>query len=432
MQRFFKNDDMNFATLIALGSAYRGCADVGEVLATIEAIPDGDREAWISRWCETADRLAGAAKESLERGHRVSARTSWLRASLYYDHASAMSPGSSDPDRYRQLWERQRDCWDEAAPLFSPAVEKVAIPYEGTTLEGYVFRPDGSATPGPWVILNNGSDGPVVSMWSQGGAAALDRGWSALTFDGPGQGAAFHRQGLPFRPDWENVITPVLDWLLARDDVDPERVALHGVSQAGYWVPRAAAYEHRLAAIVADPGVVDVADSFLRHLPDGMRRLLESGDKESFDSFMAVGMEQDPAMGAMLRWRMAPYGTDSFFECYRMAMAMRLDDDTIAGIECPTLVTDPADEQFWPRQARQLYDRLSCPKKIVHFTRKEGANWHCEVAAQGLRDERVFDWLETVLLNPGAGSSGGSHRRRIVPRGTQKTAGRKRIPTGGR
>lgn len=415
MQRFFDDDDMNFATLIALGSAYRGCADVGEVLATIEAIPQGDREAWITRWCDTADRLARAAQDSLGRGHQVSARTAWLRASLYYDHASAMSPGSSDPDRYHSLWEHQRDCWDEAAPLFSPPVQKVAIPYEGTTLEGYVFRPDDSGARTPWVILNNGSDGPVVSTWSQGAAAALDRGWSALAFDGPGQGATFHRQGLPFRPDWENVITPVVDWLLARDDVDPDRIALHGVSQAGYWVPRAAAFEHRLAAIVADPGVVDVSDSFLRHLPDSMRQLLDSGDKETFDGFMEAGMQQDPAMGAMLRWRFAPYGTDSPFECYRMAMAMHLDDETIAGIECPTLITDPDDEQFWPGQSQELYDRLSCPKEIVRFTRGEGANWHCEVAAQGLRDERVFDWLGTVLRHPDAGA--GSHRRPMASRG---------------
>ena len=118
MQRFFDDDDMNFATLIALGSTYRQCADAGEVLATIERIPDGDREAWVSQWSSTADRLAQVAQDSFDGGHHVSARTAWLRASLYYDHGSAMAPGSSDPDRYDGLWERQRDCWDRAAPLF--------------------------------------------------------------------------------------------------------------------------------------------------------------------------------------------------------------------------------------------------------------------------------------------------------------------------
>jgi hypothetical protein len=36
-------------------------------------------------------------------------------------------------------------------------------------------------------------------------------------------------------------------------------------------------------------------------------------------------------------------------------------------------------------------------KQLVRFTEAEGADWHCEPAAQGLRDERVFDWLEETL-----------------------------------
>ena len=34
---------------------------------------------------------------------------------------------------------------------------------------------------------------------------------------------------------------------------------------------------------------------------------------------------------------------------------------------------------------------------VEPFSRDSGANWHCEPAAQGRRDERVFDWLEDVL-----------------------------------
>jgi hypothetical protein len=74
-----------------------------------------------------------------------------------------------------------------------------------------------------------------------------------------------------------------------------------------------------------------------------------------------------------------------------------LDDDTIKQISCPTLITDPDHEQFWPGQSRQLYDALTCPKQLVRFTKEEGADWHCEPAAQALRDERVFDWLEETL-----------------------------------
>lgn len=403
MQRFYDDDGFDFAVLLALGSAYRGLADVGEVLATIERIPEGDREAWIREWSATADRLRSAAEASASAGHPASARSAYLRASLYYDLASSMAPGTSDPDRYHTLWEAHRDCWDRSVALWDPPVDEVEIPYEGTTLGGYVFRPraaggaggDGSSARRPTVILNNGSDGPVVAMWTQGGAAAVERGWNAIAFDGPGQGAALHRQKLHFRHDWEQVITPVVDFLLARDDVDPDRVVLHGVSQAGYWVPRAAAFEHRLAAAIADPGVVDVASSWIQHLPGDMASMLDDeSKKDDFDDLLKMA---PPDVYATLQWRMAPYGTDSPFEAYNKARQMRLDDETIAAIRCPVLVTDPDDEQFWPGQSQRLYDGLTGPKQLVRFTRAEGANGHCEPAAQARRDERVFDWLEDVL-----------------------------------
>jgi hypothetical protein len=49
-----------------------------------------------------------------------------------------------------------------------------------------------------------------------------------LAFDGPGQGGAVHREHLVFRPDWENVVGPVLDYALTMPGVDGTRIALWG------------------------------------------------------------------------------------------------------------------------------------------------------------------------------------------------------------
>ncbi|HET7516368.1 MAG TPA: hypothetical protein VFN05_01475 [Actinomycetes bacterium] len=106
------------------------------------------------------------------------------------------------------------------------AGERLQIPYEGTSLPGSFFRaPD--AGPGerwPLVVLNNGSDGPTSHMGLFGGLAALERGYHAMTFDGPGQQAALFLQGIPFRHDWEAVV----DAMVARPDVDPGRAVLAG------------------------------------------------------------------------------------------------------------------------------------------------------------------------------------------------------------
>jgi hypothetical protein len=396
MQRFYDDEGMNFAVLISLGFAYANITDVGETLATIERIPEGDNEAWVKEWTATAHRLAHQADESLAGGHTVSARTKLLRASTYYDHASSMSPGTADPSRYTSLWERHRQCWDRAVEIFESPVERVQIPYEDTTLEGYLFTPNGGLSgPRPTVILNNGSDGPVISQWSLGGRAAIARGWNAIAFDGPGQGAALHRQHLYFRADWEKVITPVVDFLLTRQEVDPAKIALQGISQGGYWAPRAAAFEHRLAALVADPGVMRVASSWEQHLPKELVQLIDDGNQDDFDALMDANPNEQQK--AMLAWRMAPYGTTSYYEAYVAARAQTLDAATVAQIQCPTLVLDPDHEQFWPGQSKQFFEALSCEKQLARFVTEDGADWHCEPAGQSLRDEVVFDFLETVF-----------------------------------
>ncbi len=57
MRPFFKHDDFNFLTEMALGSVYWQAADVGEVLTTVDRIRDGKASSWVYEWAATADRL---------------------------------------------------------------------------------------------------------------------------------------------------------------------------------------------------------------------------------------------------------------------------------------------------------------------------------------------------------------------------------------
>jgi len=233
--------------------------------------------------------------------------------------------------------------------------------------------------------------------WVQCIADAVDRGWNAVTFDGPGQNAALVRQGLPFRPDWEKVITPVVDYLLTRPDVDPSKIALLGVSQGGYWAPRSAAFEHRIAATVADPGVVDVSAAMTSQLPHFLVKMIDAGEKEKFDKDMGLALRFSPARQSTMAFRMRPYGTTSPYEFFTAPRAYALSDEMIGQITCPVLVTDPEHEQFWPGQPRELYDKLPGKKALISFTEEEGADSHCEPAGNGLRGERIFDWLDQQI-----------------------------------
>ena len=397
MRPFFKNDDFNFLTEIVLGSVYRQAADVGEVLTTVDRIHDGKARSWVQEWTATADRLAQEAAASAAASHAHSAAGQYLRASLYYSVATYSADGTGDPGLFASLWEKHRAAWDRFVDLDDfggAAAERIEIPYEGTTLPGYFFRSGAAGEPRRTLIFNNGSDGSVVGAWTDGIASALARGWNAMTFDGPGQNAALVRQGLAFRPDWEKVITPVVDFLSDRADVDREKLALLGVSQAGYWVPRALAFEHRIAAGVTDPGVVDVSTTVLGHLPHMMIKLLEAGEREKFDRDMEWTLKISPSTRSLLALRMRPYGVSAAYDFFSFARDYALTDEVIAQISTPVLVTDPDNEQFWPGQSRELFDKLPGETKaIIAFTQEEGADSHCEPVASGLRGERIFDWL---------------------------------------
>jgi hypothetical protein len=403
MRAIFSDDDFQFGLENALGAVYRRAADAGEVLATASRITDGDADSWVHEWTTTAGTLWAAAGEAEHGGHRVSALGHYLRASTYYATGLYRIAHSSEPDRQLEIWRRQRDCWDHAVDLFPVPGERLTIPYENTTLPGYFFRaPDAQpGEPRPLVVINNGSDGATSQMWVYGGAAASERGYHWMTFDGPGQQAALFEQNLPFRPDWEAVLTPVLDAMLARPDVDPERLAVIGISQAGYWVPRALAFEHRLTAAVVDPGVVDVSSSWTDPLPGVMVSQLHAGNQTQFDREMHLVELFSSATAATLRFRGEPYGlnTDSRFELYETVSTYRLGDEA-SQITTPLLITDPDGEQFWPRQSQQLYDRLPGPKQLVKFTAQEGADRHCEPLGSALRETRIFDWLDHHLTRP--------------------------------
>lgn len=390
--RFFQNPEFEFTFLCALGRAYYSGGDLGRLLVIARQIKDGDSESAYQAFLQAGDETRTMAADTLRRGHRISARDLYHWAANYYDAATYFVDATADPSRFLPTWEKGRDSWDQATALFEPRVERIEIPYENTKLTGYFFR---TSTPGkrPLLILNNGSDGSPMGMWSEGGAAGVERGYHCLTFDGPGQGYALWKQKLYFRPDWEKVITPVVDYALTRKDIDPKRIVLQGRSQGGYWVPRAVAFEHRIAAAIADSGVMNVAATWTAKLPEAMQTMLKTGKKAEFDQIMG----QMPAhMAAMLQFRMRPYGKTSYYDAYKAVQEYDL-TPVVNQIRCPMLITDPENEQFFPEQSQALYDRLTCPKTMMPFTAAEGSDLHCEPRSLGLRDIRIFDWLDETL-----------------------------------
>jgi len=392
--RFFAEADFEAAARSAVGRAGLGGPDIGLVFATLEQVTDGDATSWYAAWRTTAEQLKSRAASAAASALRESASWFSLAASDAYSRALFFVDGMPDDDVLLPTFRLGRECWDRFVELSDGRHIPLAVPYEGDSMPGYLFRPDRSSAPHPTLVVTNGSDGSLPALWAVV-KPALDRGWNAFVFDGPGQQSMLFERNIPFRHDWESVLTPVLDWLVRRDEVDPDALLAYGVSQGGYWLPRALAFEHRFAGAVVDGGVWDVSVTWLDSLPAPMREVFASGNAELFNRYMSMGAA-DPVVRRKFAFRAKPYGQQSAFDLYTEVCRYRM-ADVVGQIRTPLLVVDVEDEAFFPGQPRQLYDALPGPKALAHFTAAEGANHHCEPLARHSFGLRMTDYLEGQL-----------------------------------
>jgi dienelactone hydrolase len=393
---FFADADFDYESRIVLGAAASGIGDVGFVLATIDRITDGDRQSWFDEWTATAAGLAARGQEAAKSGHHRTARWALLAAAEYYGKALVVVDGLADQSVLLPTFRAGRTCWEGVVDSSEGCFVRMDVPYEGTTLPGYLLRPDDTGAARPTLVVTNGSDGTLPGLLGYGAAEALQRGWNAFVFDGPGQQSMLFERGVPFRYDWEAVLTPVIDALVERPDVDASALTGYGISQGGYWITRAIAFERRMVAVVADPGVVDVSAGWTAHLPDAVAQMLHSGQKDEFNATIAAGLKSNPQAARTLAFRSRPYGMTDWFDLYTEVQKYQVRD--VAGqITTPLLILDPDDEQFFPGQPRQLYDLLPAEKKIIEFTQAQGANFHCQPTGRQLTHTQMLDWLADHL-----------------------------------
>ncbi|MDQ3839697.1 MAG: alpha/beta fold hydrolase [Thermoproteota archaeon] len=406
MQLIFHEPSFSFQLLRIIGQTYYGGADIGECLSTAYRIRNGDIESWYIEWLRTADRVYKYAQDCISKGHKDSAREAYLRATNYYQNGAAfyLDTNPSDP-RILPTWEKGVESFRRASQLFSSLVEMIEIPYNGTTLPGYFFNANNgekynknqTRVARPTLILATGLDGGQEELYFLGVASALSRGYNCLTFEGPGQGMVVRKQKLPFRPDWEKVVSPVIDFILStkKEEVDSQRIALIGYSMGGYLAPRAAAFEDRIAACIADDGVLSIYDAWINQ-QQSIREDIENRNAAVVNAVIYTIMNFDIGTKWKITHSMSVFGARSPLELIEKVSKYSM-HNIADKIKCPTLLLAGEKDHSFAGQAQRLYDLLKCPKKYILFTEEEGAEDHCHVGALSLANQRILDWLDETL-----------------------------------
>jgi len=226
------------------------------------------------------------------------------------------------------------------------------------------------------------------------------RGYHVVLVDGPGQGAPLIRDGVTLIPQWERVIRAVVDAVVARPDVDRQRLVLQGWSLGGHLCLRGATGEQRLAAVVSDPPAWSILEGLepaaaqLGLTPEAFARLPEISDADLAKMMAAIEAEQ------RLRWVFLQRGLWVNGASDLRDWLQKVSLFTLQGrsdrIHCPVLGTF-ADRDPLALGAKPTLDRLDTRTTLLNFSAAEGAGAHQETLNRALAETLILDWLDDTL-----------------------------------
>jgi dipeptidyl aminopeptidase/acylaminoacyl peptidase len=203
-------------------------------------------------WAGEAERWEAKADEANSAGRTVTADL-WRRQAFWCFRVVDFAITDSTPEKLGAYEGTLRTF----AALHTPGVRTLEVTVDGQVYPALLFGshlPDG----GPGAVFIYGADGNKEEhYWASGGGLSA-RGVKVLVVDGPGQGYALRKDGIPARHDYEAVGSAAFDVLVREGGVDPSRVGLVGSSMGGYYAPRVFARDRRFSALVLNSALHDV------------------------------------------------------------------------------------------------------------------------------------------------------------------------------
>jgi pimeloyl-ACP methyl ester carboxylesterase len=390
----FEEPELDFQLLRQLGSANGGGATVGEALGTAAIVRVHGQGAWVPSFAALGDRQRSRAADCQSAGHLVSAAEQYLLACNSYRAAEYFSEVGSD--EHAALGRSSEETFAKSMNLAGVPYERLHIEVDGLQLPGYWF---GARDPSADRILvaTSGFDGTTEETYLQYGPGAAARGWQLLLIAGPGQadtGRVY--PDAPFVPDTERWISPWLDVALGRAGVDPDRVALLGISFGGYFAMRAAAADSRVRALVANSPIVDLRwymTSFVGLDPE--QALSPDDDFGPADIDQIPDAELPPTMKDMARTLIRRFGQPTFRGTFARLREFTVDP---ARVTCPALAMVGEGEGPNPlAQHERFVAGASGPVTARVFTQPEGADAHCQLSNLPLSNQVLYDWLDETL-----------------------------------
>lgn len=354
--------------MVAYGAA--AMAEIDQITRRLKARA-GETEldkVWMEEWSREADRVAKIGDEADAAGNTITAGNQYMRAGNYYYSAERFIPPG---EAKLAIYAKALRCYQGAMARLHPDIERVEVPYEGTSLPAWFVKGRGLGKR-PTVVLFDGMDNAKEMSVIFAGLDLARRGINVLAIDGPGQSEPLRLRNIPSRHDYEAAGIPAYDYVTSRPEVDAKRVAVMGYSFGGYHAPRICAFDKRYAACVCFGAMHwNIHDFVKGHAPTDPRQTSGS----TFQWRWVVGA---PDVATALEW------------------SKKFTLEGVADkVTCPILILHGESDRVVPlAEAHKLYERVGSKNKTLRiFTEAEGGAEHCQVDNRQLGVDFIGDWL---------------------------------------
>lgn len=304
-----------------------------------------------------------------------------MNAAFYYRAAEFYTfPDDPDKDVF----------YDRFSELFYRAfaghgIERIDVPYGPAHLPAMAVGP-ASSDKGT-IVLHGGYDSFAEEFYSMMRFFA-DAGFRVIGFDGPGQGGARRKAGLPLDFRWERPVAAVMNHL------DLDDVTLIGLSMGGYFALRAAAFEPRVQRVIATGHAFDY-----RKIARGLGALVFFHDhlRNLTNRLSRWKIKQ----GGMEAWNISHlmYVLDIDEPMAGLEFALELNEENLHSdrVAQDVLILASREDHFIPfRLHKEQLRRLTMARSVSDrvFTKEDHAENHCQIGNIGLAVKVMRDWIE--------------------------------------
>ena len=217
-----------------------------------------------------------------------------------------------------------------------------------------------------------------------------------VLYEGPGQPSVRRAQNIGFIYNWEDAVSPIVDYVETLPFVEKTKIALLGNSLGGFLAARAAAFEKRLAAVILIDGIYDLYTGIATLVGPEVMNFEKAGDEEDFNEAIRKLMEKS----ANLRFLMNQFSWAFMMTFYQvMQHLMKM---TLRGLEdrttCPVFIAGAENDIFDKLdQPGQVKNALGDNAFLRRFTVQEGAEAHSHAGAISFLNQIILSWLRKQL-----------------------------------